>query len=455
MKNILIASVSLLLLLIVGACNKSSQLGAELIGDKLNLTFSDTLVTVNAETENPDSVLAINYVSGLASSSFTKLPFGKMYDPVFGVTDARIYTNLAYLNGVAPTLDGSTSYVLDSAMCVLTYNGADTYGDTTQKQSLSLYRLDASEFLGGDNFTYYTNKRFKTEATRLGGLNNFTPFPNTKVRVVKDTSQYDLRPHIAFKVDNNFAKALLDTTIYSTFNANGGSASKYFRGFEIRSEQTTNALLSFNIADDSSGLFIYYHKLNDTAKLSYQFRFTSSSFPSLNHDYAKGSINKYYNGKKTISGDSLLFVQGMAGPNVKFEFPNLKKQLGTAAINRAELEFTILEDSTDKYLPIERFILTTGNGTAVADLQRSSSTAIAEFGGTPITEAGNLRRYKCNISQHLQYMLNGTSGTILYLIPDNTRGAIPNKQETTRRVILYGTKHPKYRSKLNLYYTKP
>lgn len=453
MKNIFLTSVSLLVLLIVGACNKSSQLGADLLsGEKLNLSFSDTLITVIAETENPDSVLAINY-SASSLTSYTKLPLGKMYDPVFGVTEARIYTNLAYSNSTAPVLDGAATYVLDSAMFVLAYNGADTYGDTTQKQSIGLYRLDASEFLGGDNFTYYTNKRFKTEATKLGGLTNFTPLPNTSVHVEKDTNKYDYRPHIAIKIDNNFAKALLDTNIYSAFNANGGSVSKYFRGFEIRSEQTTNAMLSFNIADDSSGLYIYYHKLNDTVKLSYLFRITSSTFPSFNHDYAKGSINKWYNGKKTIAGDSLLFLQGMAGPNIKFEFPNLKKQLGTAAVNRAELEFTILEDSTDKYKPVERFILTTANGTPVADLQRTGG--FDDFGGVPITEAGNLRRYKCNISQHLQYMLSGTAGTILYLLPDNTRGTAPDKQETTRRVILYGTKDPKYRTKLNLYYTKP
>lgn len=453
MKNIFIASVSFLVLLIVGACNKSSQLGADLLsGDKLNLTFDDTLITVTAQTENPDSVLAINY-SPTSLTSFTKLPLGKMYDPVFGVTEARIYTNLAYSNSTAPVLDGASTYVLDSAKFVLAYSGANTYGDTIQNQSIGLYRLDASEYLGGDNFTYYTNKRFKTEATKLGGLTNFTPFPNTSVHIEKDTNKYDYRPHIAFKIDNNFAKALLDTNVYSTFNANGGSASKYFRGFEIRSEQTTNAMLSFNVADDSSGLYIYYHKLNDTEKLSYLFRMTSSTFPSFNHDYAKGTINNFYGGKKTISGDSLLFLQGMAGPNIKFEFPNLKKQLGTAVVNRAELEFTILEDSTDRYQPVERFILTTANGTAVADLQRSNG--LTEFGGVPVTEAGNLRRYKCNISQHLQYMLNGTAGTVLYLLPDNTRGTVPDKQETTRRVVLYGTKHSKYRTKLNLYYTKP
>jgi Domain of unknown function (DUF4270) len=452
MKNIFIASLSFLVLLIVGACNKSSQLGADLIGDKLNLSFSDTLISVIAATENPDSVLGVNY-SAAGVIGVTKLPLGKMYDPIFGVTEARIYTNLTYNNGVAPVLDGAATYILDSANFVLAYNGADTYGDTSQTQGISLYRLDASESLAGDNFTYYTNKRFKTQATRLGGKDNFLARPNSKVRVVKDTSQYDVRPHIAFSIDKNFAKALLDTNIYSTYNANKGSAPKYFRGFEIRSDKTTNAMLSFNIADDSSGLFIYYHKLNDTVKLSYQFRMTSSSFPNFNHDFAKGKIGALYNGKKTIAGDSLLYLQGMAGPNVKFEFPNLKQQLGTAAVNRAELEFTILEDSIDKYLPVEQLILTTANGTAVADLKRTGGAG--EFGGIVVTESGNLRRYKCNISQHLQNMLYGTAGPVLYLVPDNNRGAIPNKQETTRRVILYGTKNPKYKTKLNLYYTKP
>ena len=70
---------------------------------------------------------------------------------------------------------------------------------------------------------------------------------------------------------------------------------------------------------------VYYHKLGDTVKLNHLFRFTTTTYPYFNHNYAAGTINKFLNGKKTASGDSLMFVQGMAGTNVKIEFPNLKK----------------------------------------------------------------------------------------------------------------------------------
>ena len=451
MKNFFITSVCLIGLLIAGACNKSSQLGADLFdSSKLDLTFSDSLITVTAETENPDSVVAVNLASA-NRTSLNLLPLGKMYDPVFGVTDARIFANFTYGSSTL-VLDGAVTYVFDSAKVVMAYNGADTYGDTTAVQKIGFYRLATSESLIGDNLSLFTNKKYKSETTPLGSL-SFRPMPTSRVRINDSTSQ---RPHISFKLDSTFGKALLDTSVYSVSNTFGGNVSKYFRGFEIRSEQTTNALLSFNIADDSSGIYLYYHKLGaDSPKLSYRFLFTTTTYPYFNHNYALGTINDFLKGRKTASGDSLMFVQGMAGVNVKFEFPNLKKQLGTAAVNRAELEFTVLEDSTDKYLPIERFILTTATGSPVNDLLRSSSTVLAEYGGTLVTEAGNVRRYKCNISQHLQDMLNGRAGTILYLIPDNTRGTIPNKQGTTRRVVLYGTKHSKYPAKLNLYYTKP
>lgn len=449
MKNLFIASVSLIVFLIVGACNKSSQLGANLFdGDKLNLTFSDDLITVTAETENPDSISVLNISAAGATTSLSALPLGKMYDNVFGVTDARIFSNFFY-GSARIALEGGVNYILDSVKFVLAYNGADTYGDTTDVQNIGLYRLDASESHAGDNFNLYSNKKYKSGATPLGSL-SFKPTPKTYVR--RDTNSF--RPHIAFRLSNDFGKALLDTSVHSTFNANGGDIRKYFRGFELRSDKTTNAMLSFNVADDSSGIYLYYKK-NDSTKFVYRFPFAATTYPYFNHNYAAGSINKFFNGKKTASGDSLLFVQGMAGSNVKIEFPNLKKQLGTTAVNRAELEFTILEDSTDKYQPIERFILTTANGAPVADLLRSSSTTIAEFGGVPVTEAGNVRRYRCNISQHLQEMLYGRAGTVLYLIPDNTRGPIPNKAGATRRVVLYGTKNSKYRTKLNLYYTKP
>ena len=451
MKNFFIASVCLIGLLFAGACNKSSQLGADLFdSSKLDLKFSDTLISMTAQTENPDSVVALN-LSSTNPTTLNLLPLGKMYDPVFGVTDARIFANFSY-GTAALALDGAVNYVLDSTVLVMTYNGLDTYGDTTQQQKISMYRLIASESLTGDNLSLYTNKKYQSETKALGSL-TFTPKPTTRVRVNDSVSR---RPHITMKLDSSFGKALLDTSVHSTSNPTyGGDIRKYFRCFEIRSEQTTNAMLSFNVADDSTGIYLYYHKLGDTAKLSHLFRFTTTTYPYFNHNYATGTINKFLNGKKTASGDSLMFAQGMAGTNVRFEFPNLKKQLGTAAVNRAELEFTVLEDSTDKYLPIERFILTTATGSPVNDLLRNSSSVLSEYGGTLVTEAGNVRRYKCNISQHLQDMLYGRAGTVLYLIPDNTRGAIPNKQSTTRRVVLYGTKHSKYPAKLNLYYTKP
>jgi Domain of unknown function (DUF4270) len=446
MKNIFIASVCLIGLLIVGACNKSSQLGADLFdSSKLDLKFSDSLITITAQTENPDSVVAIN-----SSTSLSLLPLGKMYDPVFGVTDARIFANFTYGASVI-TLDGATTYVLDDVKAVLAYNAPDTYGDTMAQQKIGIYRLDASESLANASSTIYTNKKFKSQTTPLGSL-TFTPKPYSRIYVNDSTT---LRPHISIKLDTTFGKALLDTAVYSVHTTNKGDVGKYFRGFEIRSDQTTSALLSFNLADDSSGIYLYYHKLGDTVKLSYRFPFATASYPYFNHNYAAGTINQFFNGKKTASGDSLMFVQGMAGANVKFEFPNLKQRLGTAAVNRAELEFTILEDSTDKYLPIERFILTTATGAPVNDLLRNSTSVLAEYGGTIVTEAGNIRRYKCNISQHLQDMLYGRAGTVLYLLPDNGRGTIPNKQGTTRRVVLYGTKHSKYPAKLNLYYTKP
>ena len=96
MKNFFIASVCLMGLLIVGACNKSSQLGADLFdSSKLDLKFSDNLITMTAETENPDSVVALN-LSSVNPTTLSLLPLGKMYDPVFGVTDARIFANFSY-----------------------------------------------------------------------------------------------------------------------------------------------------------------------------------------------------------------------------------------------------------------------------------------------------------------------------------------------------------------------
>jgi hypothetical protein len=75
---------------------------------------------------------------------------------------------------------------------------------------------------------------------------------------------------------------------------------------------------------------------------------------------------------------------------------------------------------------------------------------LSTSGGTVRNETVNgvtVKKYYLNLSSHLQLMLNGKQGTVLYLTPHL-------KEQKGSRVVLYGSKHSKYRAKLNITYTK-
>ena len=91
------------------------------------------------------------------------------------------------------------------------------------------------------------------------------------------------------------------------------------------------------------------------------------------------------------------------------------------------------------------------NARAIDDVKQAgysvtSFVTIPDFGGFPVTENG-VRKYKMNITQHLQKVLTGAEGTQLYLAPHF-------QYTKAGRVVLYGPKHSKYRAKVNLIFTK-
>ena len=445
MKNILIAFSAFALLLTSISCNESSLLGADLFeGEKLNLTFTDTL-TINAVSEKVDSVL----VYSTSPYYYDSLPFGKVNDPIFGLTESRIYTQLRFDVTSLPAIPFATA-VLDSAFLDLVYSPTRIYGDTLAQQTVNVYRL--TESIPSENI-YSNGKLFSTEATPIG-TKNFTPQPNTSVSLFKnDTVKYASRVRVPLL--KTFAKQLLDTN-----NLKNGST--WLKGLEIRPEATTNTFLNFNFGlgkTNPTAVRLYYKNAStDTVTQTLVIPISTLHFANFKHQYASGSINPFVNNQ--AKGDSLLFIQSMSGTNVKIEFPYLKS-IGKVAINKAELELTVVKDSkTDIFPAIDQLVLRTAQFSPVQDLSFDSNYGdgvstrplerLTTSGGYVRTETVNgetVQKYYFNLSGHLQQMLEGKRGSTLYITPHF-------KEEKSSRVVLYGPKSTKYRAKLNLHYTK-
>jgi hypothetical protein len=444
MKNILIAFSAFTLLLTSISCNESSLLGADLFeGEKLNLTFTDTL-TINAVSETTDSVLLYS----LSPYYYDSIPFGRVNDPSFGLTESRIYTQLRF-ESTLPSIALATA-VLDSAYLDLVYSPTRIYGDTLTQQTIGVYRL--TEDIPSENI-YSNRKLFSTETTPLGKL-SFKPQPNTPESIFKgDTVKYSARVRIP--LDKNFAKQLLDTN-----NLKNGIT--WLKGLEIRPETTTNTLLNFNFGlgkTNPTSIRLYYKNAStDTTTSVLTILVGTKHFANFKHGYKTAPINDFVNNQ--AKGNEQLFIQSMSGTNVKIEFPYLKN-LNKVAINKAELELTVVKDSkTDIFPAIDQLVLRTAQFSPVLDLSYDTNYGdgistrplerMTTSGGYVRTETINgetVQKYYLNLSGHLQQMLEGKRGSTLYITPHF-------KEEKASRVILYGPKASKYRAKLNLHYTK-
>lgn len=480
MKNIWIALVGLTACIVVGAsCNKTSLVGAELFeNDKLNLQFTDTL-SINALTDAPAPILM--YVKGV--TAYDNLPIGNMADAYFGKLESSIYVQFGLQNVTTPVFPSlADSAKIDSVRLIMPY-ASGTYGDTTVSQKFVVYRL--SKELKAD--TIYSNQTFPTNATPLGSL-TFKPTPTTTSQrthfalpgATKDDIFTDV-PHISIPLDINFGK---DIMALSATQLKDTAFQTWLNGLVIKAETPANCLVNVNMSAVAgtvptgqssrvAGIYVYYrNNATDTTRRIYTF-YTSGQprYANYKNDYSNAKIKEFVNNPQ--KADSLVFLQSLTGTATRLEFPYLKN-LGKIAINRAELEFTINEDADIKTFPaLEQLLLLDGaakisngnlvqssattfglsvtNPRGIYDLIQSGygTTTLSvpsDFGGVVVTENG-VKKYKMNLTRHLQYILNGTEGTQITLAPylQYIRGG---------RVVLYGQKHPKYRAKLNLIFTK-
>jgi hypothetical protein len=445
MKNIILTLTSLsVILLFNSSCNESTLLGADLfVKENLDLVFTDSL-TINALSETNDSIIVSS-----SGNSFINLPIGKVKDATFGTYSANAYTEL----------DSASTYAfssgrIDSVVFVMGYNADGIYGDTNQMQKLSLYRLTENMKKTGN---VYSNQKYTVESAPLGSI-DFKPQPRTFINQNKGlTTLVDTAPQIRIKItDASFIQQLGDVKNFSSTDGNKEVFRKWLKGLEIRAEKETSCMLNMDFGSATTtftGLYVYSKK-DTTSSVSY-FRSVSSANAKhcyFNNNYKNAPIEPFLNNQKM--SDSLLFIQGMSGTNIRLEIPYIRN-LGKIVINKAELELTLKEDGTqlDMFPYVNQILARNAIQEVISDVVDGDATSraakFAVSGGyvKVKTENGEKRsKYIFSISNHLQNMLDGKEGSQLYLVPFF-------KQENAARVVLYGLKS-KYRAKINITYTK-
>lgn len=435
--------ISLLGLTFLFACSDPSTLGVDFLDDdELELGAVDTF-GISGFTDLEDSVLTWDPTTRLLLST---LLTGRITDPYFGSTEVSLYTEFSN-NFIGPDLGGKA----DSLVLMLVYDTLGFYGDTANAISMDVLRLEEDIV---ETSRSYSNTSYAT-GELLGGAYDVKADPYKRITIIEpgnDTVTYP--PHLRIPLSIDLADYILN------LDTSGALASKeikeFIRGFKFKIpfQSTTNAMLGFDMDNDSTVLRLYYTQ--DTVARYYDFIFNASfnkRFTQIEHDRSSSPVEDYL--QNHADNDSLLFIQALGGMGIKVKFPTVNT-LKNVAINRATLEFFVLEANDDPFKlfpPVKQLVTfyeSTGGLVLIPDVYRNTSNVKlldGSSGGVIVSDVNGMKKYQINLSSHLQDILRGTAPNEIY-ITAYLRGEYPG------RSIIFGPGHSQYPMKLRVTYTK-
>lgn len=368
-------------------------------------TKYDTLIDLKAYTVQLDSSV---------TSNLSAFAIGAIYDPVFGITQASLITQIG-LPGVSNFHWGDTSIKqLDSVVLQLRFRNQqmfdgtylnDYYGDKNAVHTLNVYKI--TEDLSWDS-SYFSRRNFVKENTPVGswtGKFNFTD--STKISL--DSPVFVLPPHIRITMNNSFRDELYNAE-KDGFFVDAKAFKNKFKGFAIIDE--TNLMAN-------SGAIVFVKLNSDVTSLTAYHGSTYHDF-TINPGY-EASYNHYAH--KLVPADLLQnlnfplsdckgqhhdtgYVQSLGGSKLRIEFPNLFTYFSNPklVLNGAEIVFTVLAGSSNTMFTIPKSMLLFGSDslgryTPTLDAYESATY----YGGLFNT---NYNQYRFKIARHLQFLLD-------------------------------------------------
>jgi|GEM_PF-3584803 len=441
-----LASFSFATILLLG-CNESSVIGSDLIppGDNLVVERTDT-VTLLASTILEDSLETWDLSE---QTEIDDMLLGRVNHNTLGAYQAEIFTQIE-LGFINPDFSNSE---FDSIVLILALDTFEVYGELQQPQSYHVYRM-TEDFAVND--VLYSNKTFLTDAPNvLGSVTNW--IPNYTDSILVDTVKE--RAQIRIRLDDALKTELFDTMDLSMYQSDE-DLQTLFKGLHIVPDVSNTAMVSVDMNALETRVLIYYTK-DDTVSTFFPFLITESTGKTsyFNHDEARTTapISMYVG--DTDFGDSVVYVQGMAGANIKIDFPHAEAMNDqNIIVNKAVLQLSTLENDATDFNTRRPYQLTalrkTDDGRLV--LNRDVTLSLGRvggfglFGGDPqltTYNGNNAYLYEVNMSAHFLEMMTGNTESSLYI-------SLFPKTQSARRISVGGPAHSERAMKLILTYTK-
>lgn len=428
------------------ACKQPTPFGSELLENEYgDFEFTDT-ITVQCTLLREDS-----FVTSDKAAAAAHFLCGEVIDPIIGKYSADIYS-LLQAESLNPRFEPDST-TMDSIVMYLNYAPAGVYGDTTQPQTLRVFRL--TDKLRYDS-TYYSYNTL-TAGAEIGRIDNFLPQPHRKDSLYEGNKGAFLR----VRLDDSFGQEFIDLDSLSW--QTDSSFFQVLRGLKIVTSANgaaPGAMLAFNLNNNAlSRVSLYYTVKGDTAQSRFDFYFRNvNKFTHFEHSYAGAEVAPFI-GKAV---DDRMYVHGMQGLRLKVSFP-YANGLDHIAVNKAQLVLTIA-DENQWLVPADQLVFTESVGDTTYNFTSDVLTAIgaagtgslSAFGGLPEKEFANgnvlINRYRMTLSEKFQHIVDDDAApniknrTVYINVYPKTRSA--------RRTVLFGPKSTTFPAKLELKYTR-
>jgi hypothetical protein len=437
------------LVILLASCHKNtSPVGVNILpnSDQLGAAYAEVSASSSFSMFD-DSV----YTKDISNSNM----LGSINDPVFGRSDASIYSSFEPPGSIVQGALG-VNPVLDSLVLTLVYaTGVASMGDTTQPLSLDVFPLTEriyrdSSYYSGRNIGYDKNYSL----IEGGHGKTFYPYIHTHIKANKDDQVYTYA-EIRVPLRKELGEMLFNYSYLGSVSA----FQNVFYGLFITTNRSILPQPSygsiFYVDMNASSILMYYHN-NAGIQTPQPFPCGANSlrFGHFEHDrqfLAEPKLaHQLYTPHDTITlGSQNIYLQGNAGLKAKIKFPQLLNWTDSnIVINKAELQFKpdgsqgdYLNNTTNPY-PARLYLQ---GADPVTGLPSTLIENVYAFGG--IYDATN-SVYAFEIPHTLASIFNKkTTNTTFYL-------SVFENALYPQRVVLGGSGNANYPIKIKLWYTR-
>lgn len=433
---------------VVVACNKNNNpLGTDVQpeSDALNTEVSDTATIQFHTIKHPKTRSYQDQYKYLGSNQ----------DPVFGRTNASIFTNFSLPNGVSSISFGEDA-VLDSAEMILTFTQSFV-GDTTTPLLYQVHQITQSLDRSG---AYYLD----TMLTYNGN-----PLSSVVRRITKTGGFYTIR----LPLNNSFAAAVINNPQFLSDNT---VLHNNYKGFYITTKNSDNltptspgALMKIDLDNSVSGFYVYYHNGSSSASKQpkqYRFQFNgdyASRFNNVEYYPLSGGTNLLI--QQICYSDSTLgkqnvFLKGLGGTKAVLRLPHLKNYSDSCpiSVNRAEVILKVdptFASTIGTYdaPPQISLVALDATGKEIYVKDQFYSADILKFGGS--YDATN-KQYVFNIARHVQDIVSGKleNHGFNVVVAYTDKLYVPRRDMRAERVILGGINNTLYAPQFKLTFVR-